>query len=246
GSATWIAWALKVEQAQIVLAMDTQHMDARATEADWLSISRRQDWLQSQIDALVHGAAQFIGNDWQVNPRQRPRSIAPFDGDSNDKTDDPFLPDHPGHQEVSDVPLPSYIGVQYFHDMGLGSLVEQEIHLRQGQANDALHELRLALVDKAMIFRTDVWKGGNYKMTTQAWGWISNAEAMVQQHATIYRQCRKQLIALGAGEDILGKYQELNRADLTVSATIADPTRDSAMNDRMSECRQINWACVKY
>ncbi|KAI6010801.1 hypothetical protein F5J12DRAFT_718839, partial [Pisolithus orientalis] len=31
------------------------------------------------------------------------------------------------------------------------------------------------------------------------------------------------LIALGAGEDILGKYQELNRADLTESATIADP-----------------------
>ncbi|KAI6147700.1 hypothetical protein BKA82DRAFT_4014879 [Pisolithus tinctorius] len=222
GSATWIARALKAEQAQI-------------------------------IDALVHGAAQFIGNDWQVDPRQRPRSIAPLDGDSNDETDDPFLPDRPGHQEVSDVPLPSYIGAQYFHDMGLGSLVEQEIHLRQGQANDALHELRLALVDKAVIFRTDVRKGGNYKMTTRAWGRISNAEAM----------CRKQLIALGAGEDILGKYQELNRADLTVSATIADPNarghrddtlawfwtvdlpRDSAMNDRMSEFYRVNWLRTK-
>ncbi|KAI6002176.1 hypothetical protein F5J12DRAFT_783943 [Pisolithus orientalis] len=171
GSATWIAQALKVEQAQI-------------------------------IDALVHGAAQFIRNDWQVNPRQRPRSMAPFNGDSKDKTDDLFLPDCPGHQE-------------YFHDIGLSSLVEQEIHLRQGQANDALHELHMALVDKAVIFRTDVWKGGNYKMTTWAWGQISNAEAMVQWHAAIYCQCRKQLIALGAGEDILGKYQELNRADLT-------------------------------
>ncbi|KAI6142698.1 hypothetical protein BKA82DRAFT_4017945 [Pisolithus tinctorius] len=219
GSATWIAWALKVEQAQI-------------------------------IDALVHGAAQFIGNDWQVNPRQRPRSIAPLDRDSNDETDDPFLPDCPGHQE-------------YFHDMGLSSLVEQEIHLRQGQANDALHELRLALMDKAVIFRTDVWKGGNYKMTTRAWGRISNAEAMVQRHAAIYRQCRKQLIALGAGEDILGKYQELNRADLTVSATIADPNArghrdntlawfwtmdlpwDSAMNDRMSEFYRVNWLRTK-
>ncbi|KAI6000967.1 hypothetical protein F5J12DRAFT_784216 [Pisolithus orientalis] len=52
-------------------------------------------------------------------------------------------------------------------------------------------------------------------MTTWAWGQISNAEAMVQQHATIYRECQKKLIALGAGEDILGNYQELNRADLT-------------------------------
>ncbi|KAI5998973.1 hypothetical protein F5J12DRAFT_784815 [Pisolithus orientalis] len=186
GSATWIAWALKVEQAQI--------MDTRATEAEQLSISHWQDQLQSQIDALVHGAAQFIRNDWQVNPRQRPRSIAPFDGDSNNKTDDLFLPDHPGHQK-------------YFHDIGLSSLVEQEIHLRQGQANDALHELCLALVDKAVIIHTDVWKGGNYKMTTQAWGQISNAEAM-------------QLIALGAGEDILGKYQELNRADLTLHTKV--------------------------
>ncbi|KAI6155971.1 hypothetical protein BKA82DRAFT_3967208, partial [Pisolithus tinctorius] len=234
GSATWIAWALKVEQAQIVLAMDKRQMDARATEADQLLTSCRQDWLQSQIDALVHGAAQFIRNDWQVNPRQRPRSIAPFDRDSNNKTDDLFLPDHPGHQEVSNVPLPSYIRVQYFHDMGLGSLVEQEIHLRQGQANDALHELCLALVDKAMIFHTDAWKGGNYKMTTRAWGWISNAEAMVQWHAAIYCQCQKQLIALGAGEDILGKYQELNRADLTVSAAIADPNARGHCDDMSS------------
>ncbi|KIN96387.1 hypothetical protein M404DRAFT_932164, partial [Pisolithus tinctorius Marx 270] len=104
------------------------------------------------------------------------------------------------------VPLPSYIRVQHFHDIGLGSLVEQEIHLRQGQANNALHELHLALMDKAMIFCTDVQQGGNYKMTTWAWGQISNAEAMVQQHAAIYCQCQKQLIALGAGEDILGKY----------------------------------------
>ncbi|KAI5991057.1 hypothetical protein F5J12DRAFT_727450 [Pisolithus orientalis] len=83
---------------------------------------------------------------------------------------------------------------------------------------------------------------------------------MVQQHAAIYCQCQKQLIALGAGEDILGKYQELNRADLTVSATIADPNArghcddtlawfwtmdipwDSAMNDRMSE---FNWLHTK-
>ncbi|KIO09256.1 hypothetical protein M404DRAFT_132320 [Pisolithus tinctorius Marx 270] len=164
-------------------------MDARATEADWLSISCWQDQLQSQIDALVHGAAQFIRNDWQVNSRQRPRSIAPFNRDSNDETDDPFLPDHPGHQQVSNVPLPSYIRVQYFYDIGLSSLVEQEIDLRQGQENDALHELHLALVDKAVIFHTDVWKGGNYKMTTWAWGQISNAEAMVQQHAAIYHQC---------------------------------------------------------
>ncbi|KAI6138196.1 hypothetical protein BKA82DRAFT_4518660 [Pisolithus tinctorius] len=106
-------------------------------------------------------------------------------------------------------------------------------------------------------------KEGTTKWTTRAWGQISNAEAMVQRHAAIYRQCRKQLIALGAGEDILGKYQELNRADLTVSATIADPNarghrddtlawfwtmdlpRDSAMNDRMSEFYRVNWLRTK-
>ncbi|KAI5987344.1 hypothetical protein F5J12DRAFT_787094 [Pisolithus orientalis] len=207
GSATWIAWALKVEQAQI--------MDTRATEADWLSISCWQDQLQSQIDALVHGAAQFIGNDWQVNPRQRPRSIAPFDRDSNNETDDPFLPDDPGHQE-------------YFHDIGLSNLVEQEIHLRQGQANDALHELHLALMDKAMIFHTDVQKGGNYKMTTWAWGWISNAEAMVQWHAAIADPN-----ARGHCDDTLTWFWTM------------DLPQDSAMNDRMLEFYQVNWLHTK-
>ncbi|KAI6141856.1 hypothetical protein BKA82DRAFT_3985822, partial [Pisolithus tinctorius] len=59
------------------------------------------------------------------------------------------------------------------------------------------------------------------------------------------------------------KYQELNRADLTVSAAIADPNarghhdntlawfwtvdlpQDSAMNDRMSEFYQVNWLHTK-
>ncbi|KAI5983608.1 hypothetical protein F5J12DRAFT_787810 [Pisolithus orientalis] len=96
---------LMIEQAQIVLAMDTQQMDTRATEADWLSILCWQDWLQSQIDALVHGAAQF-------------------------------------NQEMTGKLTPGK-GPEYFHDIGLGSLVEVGIHLRQGQANDGLHELCL-------------------------------------------------------------------------------------------------------
>ena len=35
-------------------------------------------------------------------------------------------------------------------------LMEQELRLWTGQANDTLHEIRLALADKAVLFRTDV------------------------------------------------------------------------------------------
>ncbi|KAI6139439.1 hypothetical protein BKA82DRAFT_4020198 [Pisolithus tinctorius] len=220
GSATWIAQALKVEQAQIVLAMDTRQMDARATEADRLSILCQQGQVQPQIDALVHGAAQFIGNDWQVNPRQRPRSIAPFNGDSTHKTDDPFLPDHPGHQE-------------YFHDMGLGSLVEQEIHLRQGQANDALRELCL---ERRELQNDNPGMGLDIQMQRQ---WFSGMPPSITS-------AESNLLHWGLGRTFLANPNARGHCNDTLAwFRTVDLPQDSAMNDRMLEFYPVNWLCTK-
>ena len=87
--------------------------------------------------------------------------------------------------------------------MGLAALADQESRLREGQANDALHELRVALASKAVIFWTDVRHAGTYNMTTRAWGRVATADVKVQRQAAIYRQCCKQMLALNPGGDLL-------------------------------------------
>jgi len=64
GSATLMARALRVEEAQVVLSLDACKIDARATETQRLDLSRRHDRLQSQINSLVQTVATFLGLDW--------------------------------------------------------------------------------------------------------------------------------------------------------------------------------------
>ena len=75
--------------------------------------------------------------------------------------------------------------------LGLLIMVDQELRLREGQANDALHELRVLLAHKAVIFWTDVRHAGTYNMTTRAWGKVGSVDVRVQRHAAIYCWCRK-------------------------------------------------------
>jgi len=252
GSATWIAKALKVEEAQIVLAIDSRRSRSGMTETQRLSMVRRRDRLQSQITGIMECAARFFGDN--SDDLLQLASQTPEDTDNGYDGNDPFLTPTVENADLVVLPLPSYVGKDHFQRFGVGGVVDQELHLRQGQANDALHELRLALADKAVIFRTDVRHASNYSRNTRAWGRVASTEAVVQRHAAIYHRCRTQMIVLGASQEILSRYQELCEKDLRVSTAIADPNarghrddtlawfwtmdvpRDTAMNNWMSEC----------
>ena len=48
--------------------------------------------------------------------------------------------------------LPSSIGYQKCHELGLQHLTKKELSLREGQANDALHGIRMAIGEKSFRF----------------------------------------------------------------------------------------------
>ena len=256
GAATWMARVLQAEESQIILAMDAQCMQARATETQRLSIACQWDHLNTQLDQLCKSAAWFLGDDWNDDNTDHLSLTADIDEDDGDDIfDDSF---HLHHQSCSDgfvLPLPSYLATAKGNNLGLAALADQESRLREGQANDALHELRVALASKAVIFWTDVRHAGTYNMTTRAWGRVATADVKVQQQAAIYRQCCKQMLALNPGGDLLDWYKILKREDLKVSAAVADPNArghrddtlawfwtmdvpwDTEVNDWMLECK---------
>jgi hypothetical protein len=54
------------------------------------------------------------------------------------------------------IPLPSTIGVQRHAELGVEHVFAQDIALREGQANDTLHAIRVHLAEKAVLSRTSV------------------------------------------------------------------------------------------
>ncbi|KAI5998406.1 hypothetical protein F5J12DRAFT_724985 [Pisolithus orientalis] len=237
GMVTWIAKALKIEEAQIQLTVACWHITSRATEAQNLTIAHHHDCLQSHIHSIFNTAKKLFGDRfedaklfWSSNPHD-PETIALL--------------------------LPSNVGKYHFERSGLGYVTIMELQLWQGQANDCLHELWLVLAEKAVIFRTDIHHGSNYHMATYTWGRVANAEAAVQCHATVYCWCHIQMGRLGARLDIL------NDSDLTISMAVSDPNarghrdntlpwiwtmdvpRDMAANDWMSEFYRANWLWMR-
>ncbi|KAI6149895.1 hypothetical protein BKA82DRAFT_4354000 [Pisolithus tinctorius] len=62
GMATWIAKALKIEEAQIQLAAACQYITSRATEAQILTIACHHDHLQSHIHSIFDTAEKLFGD----------------------------------------------------------------------------------------------------------------------------------------------------------------------------------------
>ncbi|KAL4062076.1 hypothetical protein V8B97DRAFT_2026929 [Scleroderma yunnanense] len=127
GSATWIARALKIEQAQVQLIMDSWRTDTRVTETQMLSIAH----------CLIESAAKVIGDDWDDLFHQAPSTLL----GGGDVNGDVFMLTQLGDAKGIILPLPSNIGKDHFHQLGFSFMVNQELELRQGQANDCLHEL---------------------------------------------------------------------------------------------------------
>ncbi|KAG1889098.1 uncharacterized protein F5891DRAFT_987476 [Suillus fuscotomentosus] len=119
--------------------------------------------------------------------------------------------------EKAVIPLPSNLGQDTCTAIGINDLAKQELILRQGQANDALHNIRVYLADKVVIFRKTV----------------HSVDRAVSIQASIYLKCRKQLCSLGADDALLWRYQPLAKEHLKVSTAVANPNSRGQRNNTL-------------
>lgn len=248
---------MKIEESQISLTSDIKKIGRHATDIQRLAIARRADKLTTDISAFISEGSAYLAAD-------------PSDETSSDSSDEEYyaedenIMDDVGAQrpDRAKLPLPSTLGEAKCKLLGLHGLQEQELRLRAGQANDTLHEIRLALANKAVLFRTDVRHASSHATSSRAWGKVNAVEAAVSRYAAVYRRCRKAMVALGADETILNRYQLLKDKDLKVTAAASAPNargrrneilawfwsidvpRDTETSNWMSECRWSTWSRV--
>ncbi|KAG1882239.1 hypothetical protein F4604DRAFT_1921982 [Suillus subluteus] len=271
GAATWLATGLTIEESQISLSRDVKRLRMYPTDMQLLKVARCRDKLHTQITRFLEMAPTYLGVDVDVNDPDFPVIVRNSLDDNYEDYSDINEDQNPGpdihdasifQPELTVIPLPSNIGEVRCRELGLTNLMKEEIALREGQANDALHAIRVHLGDKAVIFRNTVWSAKSQASSTRAWTQVRSVETAVNLNASIYSKCRSQLAKL-PDHHLLKKYLPLKKEDLKASSVVADPNAhgqrdttlswfwsldvqgDTSGNDWMTEFYWVNWLRTK-
>ncbi|KII83090.1 hypothetical protein PLICRDRAFT_119855, partial [Plicaturopsis crispa FD-325 SS-3] len=243
GTASWIAKGLAIEEEQIKLATAVRKLPRSPTQKQALSINKRREKLQKKITSWASESKAFYqGND--IEEMMSTMGFgAEYDTDTEERDDEDMMDKRISPEEWAEASrpedivlmLPSSFTREALVDMDLTDLAKCEIKLRQGQANDALHALRMTLGHKSVLFRTKVrHDADSQRKKGRAWAKVFAAETTIRHHARVYGRCREALQRLEARDSVLKRYQELKRHHLKVTTEIADPNPRGSRNDSLT------------
>jgi hypothetical protein len=245
-------------------------------------ITLRRSRLQDKIDAFQKQAgsilhADSIDNDdddsWGDDCAREIYTGSEFDGIGEEEDDDGHdlaaeenhqmefprnsPPDSRINAEHILLHLPSHLGRRWCNTNAAEYLAKAELRLREGQLNDSLHHIRIALGHKSYLFRNEVRPARTQRLKTRAWADVHAVESTVQHHARVYNRARQSLLDLGADDSLLGRYKVLERQDLRIDTTVIAPNvrgqrnqslpwfwsmdvrRDADVGAWMNDCRCI-------
>jgi hypothetical protein len=126
--------------------------------------------------------------------------------------------------------LPSHLGRNWCDRNAAEDLAKAELRLREGQLNDSLHHVRIALGHKSYVFRNDVRPARTQRLKTRAWQEVHDAESIVQHHARVYMRARQAIVDLNAGTVLLERYKVLTRQDLSIKTSVIAPQATGQRN----------------
>jgi hypothetical protein len=92
----------------------------------------------------------------------------------------------------------------------------KELELREGQANDELSLVQMAVSEKSFLCHKDVRLAKNKNKKGRAWSKIHAINRRVQVHQQVYNAAQAALIALGCSAAMQSRYQELLQTQLKI------------------------------
>jgi hypothetical protein len=200
-------------------------------------LQERVEAFQKQAASIIQAASDDGDDSWDSAPVREAHVGAEFDGIGEDDDDgDGDGPSSPAQElnmtqlqagcvdaEYISLHLPSHFGRSLCNINAAEDLAIAELRLREGQLNDSLHQIRIALGHKSYVFRHEVRPARSQRLKTRAWAEVQAVESTVQQHARVYTRARKAMVDLGASADLLDRYKVLKRQDLSVRTSIIAP-----------------------
>jgi hypothetical protein len=151
--------------------------------------------------------------------------------DANDIPDDDDPDEQVEWAEHLALVMPSTFTAEHCLSLGLGILMQQEIKLREGQANDALEELRTALAEKSLLYRTKIRGRPSQKTATRSWSAIKRADVKIRKHVNTYNLARTALLNMDAN---LGQFKAIAKEDLRMSGDVIEENRFGQRRDTLA------------
>jgi hypothetical protein len=140
-------------------------MGKTATTGERTVLEDHRMQLQAQIDAFHHKVETIVGE--YVDNFLAVESAESDDNDQNWYEDEDDNDETIGEwPEDTILVMPLTFGIKQCQDQGLQDLVDQEMKLQTGQANDCLEKLRVALGHKMILFRTRVQNSTSHRTRT--------------------------------------------------------------------------------
>lgn len=136
--------------------------------------------------------------------------------------------------------LPSALGYQACMAANLSAVVEKEIQLRQGQANDALQGVRLAIGQKAFLFCKRMRTAPSKVKKAAVWDDIHLLDTSLKHHRKVYNMAIKAMHNLGAAPDIIARYKPLTDEDLKASTVLINSNERGHRNDHLPWFWRLN------
>jgi len=254
---SWLALGLKLQEAQCIsLSADLYYLTFHRlalrtficqkgsvlTVAERVQIATKWQNLDTQLDSFRAQAGQFVNDDTldalqilnDLLPTQVPTLQPDYRTDSQeeDESNNPFITQPPlallHMAETRPLPLPSTFGFPEITCLGQESLAKKELSLREGQANDQLQGVRIALGKKSFLFRKDLCLAESKFKKGRAWSKVHAVSQWVQAHHQVYNSVRAAMVALQCTIDMQTKYQVLHQDQLRISTAVVRSGTSSA------------------
>jgi len=233
------------------------------------------DTFQNQAGSMLNAVSNDADDSWGDDYAREIYTGAEFDGigEEDDDRHDSAADEHHDNQmqflrngppdscinaEHISLHLPSYLGCNWCNRNAAEDLAKAELHLREGQLNDSLHHIRIALGHKSYLFRNNVRPAHMQRLKTCAWAEVHAVESTVQHHAWVYNCAQQSTLNLCADPSLLDRYKVLRCQDLRIDTTVIAPNvrgqqnkslpwfwsmdiwRDADVGAWMNDCRRIS------
>ena len=206
-----------------------------------LSLQSKRRRLQKKIDRFIKESSHYLGgnqalpttiisSDWFEEEEDVDEDVDGGLGDVDAPVELGLFPEN-----VS-LPLPSSFGAQACQGI-LRDVARCECKLREGQANDALHNVRVAVARKSFHCRTKVRNNAptsGYTKRLRSYGETAVIQTSINLSAKIYCTARAAIQVIDPEYDALRSLSDLTPKDLVASTAVVDPNARGMRNDGLS------------
>lgn len=187
-----------------------------------------EDLAQTNLDLDEEGWGQLV--DVELTP-DAPEVQDMMDEDEDRDDEEPL--ENEARPDRAVLLMPSSVSPLGISQLNIHHLMEAELELRKGQANDCLEGLMLALCTQGLLLRTTIRNANGTKTKTRAFNEVTKVRREVEANVRSYRRARKAILALSTDPELPKQYKPINTEDLK-TADVTDERRLGQSTDNLA------------